>query len=189
MRPAHFAILALLLTACGHRTMNAHLARDLIMDFPREALEKEDIEVLSVTQVSGSEAIAEARVHSAFRFEKVGRDWVVREIRLGRGQWEKVGNLAEALQKVKIEETGELLDRIAEATRKYREAYGALPSFEDYVDLSDRLSPKFLTPLIRLDPWRRPFRAEPTGKGLIGVRSAGPDGRFDTDDDINRTIQ
>jgi hypothetical protein len=179
----------LLLTACGRRTMNTHLAGDLIREIPRETLEKADIEVLSITQASGSEAIAETKVKTAFRFEKVGSNWVVREIRMGHGQWEKVGNLAQTLEKVKIDETAKMLDLIAEATRKYRETNGTLPSFKDYIALSDQLTPKFLTPLIRLDSWRRPFMAERTKSNLIVVRSAGPDSRYYTDDDIFRSIQ
>jgi hypothetical protein len=189
MRFGYFLIPVLLLTACGGRTMNPHLARDMVMELPRDTLEKADIEVLTITQVSGSEAIAETKVKTAFRFEKVRGKWVVREIRLGHGQWEKVGNLAQTFQRVKIEETGEMLDRIAEATRKYREVKGALPSFKDYIGLSDQLSPEFLTPLIRLDSWRRPFWAERTIASTVIVRSAGPDGRYYTTDDILRTIQ
>jgi hypothetical protein len=189
MRFKYFLILFLLLTGCGRRTMNAHLARDLIMEIPRDNMEKSDIQVLTITQVSGSEAIAETKVHTAFRFEKIHGKWVVREIRLGHGQWEKVSNLGQALERVKIEETGEMLDRIAEATRKYRATNGALPSFNDYTGLSDQLSPTFLTPLIRLDSWRRPFWAERTNPNTVVVRSAGPDGRYFTGDDLIRTIQ
>jgi hypothetical protein len=189
MRFKYFLILLLLLTACGRRTMNTHMARDLIREIPRDSVEKSDVQVLTITQVSGSEAIAETKVHAAFRFEKVHDKWVVREIRFGHGQWEKVDNLGQALERVKIEETGEMLDHIAEATRKYRETNGSLPSFADYVGLSDKLSPTFLTPLMRLDSWRRPFWAERTASNTVVVRSAGPDGRYFTGDDIIRTIQ
>lgn len=189
MRLKYLLILILLMTACGRRNMSPHLAQELIMEIPKDTLEKKDIEVLSVTQLSKSEAIAESKVHAAFRFEKVGNNWEVREIRLGHGQWEKVSDLGQALERVKIEETGEMLDRVVEAVRKYRNANGVLPSFKDYIGLSDQLSPNFLTPLIRLDSWRRPLWAERTGQNSVVVRSAGPDGRFFTSDDIIRTIQ
>jgi hypothetical protein len=189
MRFQYFLISILLLSGCGGRTMNPGLARSLIMEIPKDTLEKSDVQVLTITQVSGSEAIAETKVETAIRFEKVDGKWVVREIRLGHGQWEKVSNLALTLEKVKVEETGQMLDRIADAIRKYREANGSLPSFEDYIGLSDQLSPTFLTPLIRLDSWRKPLWAERTGSNAIMVRSAGPDGRYFTDDDIIRIIQ
>jgi hypothetical protein len=188
MRLQYALISLLFVTACGGRSMNNHLARDLIVEFPRETLEKKDIEVLSITQVSGSTAIAETTVKAAFRFEKDHGAWVVREVRLGHGQWEKVDNLVTALGKVKSAETGEMLDRIVESIEKYRKANGTLPVFRDYIGLADLLSPRYLTPLIRLDAWRRPFAAESAGANTMVIRSAGPDGKFGTSDDIYRTF-
>jgi len=188
MRFECFLVSALLLTAgCGARSMNRDLARDLIIQVPGETLEKEDIEVVRVTQVGGSEAIAQTNVKAAFRLEKVRGNWVVREVRLGHGQWEKVNNLVETLETVRRQETQEMLDRIAEAIRKYQEANGALPVFSDYIGLSDLLSPRYLTPLIRLDSWRHPLGAERTPASVV-LRSAGPDGQFGTKDDILRTV-
>jgi hypothetical protein len=186
MRPEHFLIFALAFTACGGRSMNKHLARNLLVGIPQEALEREDIEVVNISQISGSEAIAETTLKAAFRFERVRGAWVVREVRLGHGQWEKVSNLVQALEAVKTEETRQQLDRIADAIQKYREANRADPVFGDYIGLSDQLSPKYLTPLIRLDAWNRPLDAARTDDSIM-IRSAGPDGRFGTKDDLTRT--
>jgi hypothetical protein len=188
MRLEYFLVPVLLLTACGGRSMNSHLATKLIMEIPQETLEKKDIEVVNIIQVSGSEAIADTTLKTAFRLEKVRGKWAVREVRLGHGQWEKVSDLVQTLEVVKIEETRQLCDRIAEAIRRYQEANGALPVFKNYIGLSDLLSPTYLTPLIRLDAWNRPFEAERTGSNTIVIRSAGPDGRFGTKDDIIRTF-
>jgi hypothetical protein len=187
MRLQHILILVLFLTACGGRSMNKRLARDLIMELPRDTLEKKDVEVLKVIQVTGSEAIAETTMKTAFRLEKHRGVWVVREIRLGHGQWEKVDNFVRTLDSVKAAETREMLDRIAEAIEKYRKGKGALPDFNDYIGLSDILSPTYLTPLIRLDAWRRPLWAEHTGSRIV-IRSLGPDGLYGTADDIIRNI-
>jgi|WetSurSiteA1Bulk_404760.scaffolds.fasta_scaffold12956_2 hypothetical protein len=189
MRVEYLLISVLLLTACGGRSMNKNLARDLIIEIPGETLEKEDIDVVKVMQVSGSEAIAETTLKTAFRLEKSRGKWVVREVRVGHGQWEKTTNLFQTLELVKSKETSEMLGKIDEAIRKYRDANSALPVFKDYIGLSDLLSPKYITPLPRLDSWRRPFRAEITQQNSIVIRSAGPDGRYHTDDDLSRTIQ
>ena len=184
MRIRHILVSVLLLTACGGRSMNNHLARDLIMEIPEVTLQKNDLEVVDITQVSGSEVIAETTLKAGFRLEKHRGVWVVREVRLGHGQWEKVDNFVRALDEVKIAQTREMLGRIAEAIGKYRESNGALPVFKDYVNLSNALSPNYLTPLIRLDAWKRPLQAERTGPDSIVIRSAGPDGKFGTMDDI-----
>jgi len=188
MRYAILLTAILSLTACGGRTIDANLARDLIEGIPQEALEKQDVEVVTVTQVGGSEAIVETRLKAAFRFERVQGKWVVRDVRIGHGQWEKISNLLQTLEALKTEQTRKSLDRIAEAILKYREANGSLPVFKDYVSLSDLLCPTYLTPLIRLDAWERPLAAERPDKNMILLRSAGPDGKFGTGDDILRTV-
>ena len=188
MRLKYLLVAVLLLTACGKRNINANLARDLIAGIPHESLEKQDLEVVKVTQLSGSEAIAETRIKAAFRFEKVQGKWVVREVRIGHSQWEKISDILQALDALKTEETRKSLDRIAEAILKYREVNGSLPAFKNYVSLSDILSPTYLTPLIRLDAWRRPLEAQRLDANTILLLSDGPDGKYGTSDDIRRTV-
>ncbi|HTY62743.1 MAG TPA: hypothetical protein VMG30_10845 [Acidobacteriota bacterium] len=184
-----FPLLCVLLTAgCGGRSISNTHARDAILEQPQSALEKEDVAVVKIIQVSGSEAIAETQLKTAFRLEKVNGKWVVREVRIGHNQWEKVDNLGKALSAVKTEDTRKMLDQIAEGIRKYREADGNLPPFKDYIALSDLLTPKYLTPLIRLDSWGQPLEATHPDPNTILLRSAGPDGRFGTPDDIRSTV-
>lgn len=188
MKNGCLLIAILFLTSCGGRTIDAKLARNLIVDTSQEVFEKGDVEVVNVRQMSGTEAIAETTLKTAIRYEKVEDEWVIREVRMGHGQWERVSNLMEALEAVKIEETRKMLDRIAEAVLKYQEINGSMPVFEDYISLSDLLSPKYLTPLIRLDAWRRPLGAERSDANTIRVWSCGPDGKEGTGDDIRKTI-
>jgi hypothetical protein len=189
MRFEYCLISILLLTACGGRGLGRHTAHDLIIEIPEEGLQKEDVDIVNVTQVSGSEAIVETRLRAAFRVERVRGKWVVREVRLGHSQWEEVNDLIQTLDFVKAEETRKTLDTIAEAIDRYRRENGSLPVFKDYITLSDLLSPKYMTPLIRLDAWRRPLEAELRGSKTIVIRSAGPDGKFGTTDDIVKTIR
>jgi hypothetical protein len=180
---------ALFQTSCGGGGINAKHARNLIVDTPQVVFEKEDVEVVNVRQITRTEAIAETRLKTAIRYEKVGNEWVIREVRLGHGQWEQVSSLVQALETVKAEETRKMLDRIAEAVLKYQETNKDLPAFNDYIGLSDLLSPKYLTPLIRLDAWRRPLGAERVSANTIHVWSAGSDGKEGTEDDIRKTIR
>lgn len=188
MKNRYLLIAILFLTACGGRTMNTGLAKNLIIKMPEEILKNDDVEVVKVSQIGGTEAIAETRLKAAVRFKRVGNEWQIREVRFGHGQWEELSNLLQALEAVKAEETRRMLDRIAEAIGKYRQANNTLPVSKDYVSLSDVLSPMYLTPLIRLDAWRRPLRAERVDADTIRVWSEGPDGRSGTADDISRTV-
>lgn len=186
----HFLSIVLLvfLTGCGGRKINTDYARKAIIALPQEILEKEDIDVVYVTQTSGSSAVVETRMKTAFRIQKVGGKWVVRDIRIGHGQWEKIEDLASTLTQVKTAETRLMLDRIADAVKAFHKETGNMPAFKDYISLSDILAPEYLDPLIRLDSWRTPLRAKATDSDTILVVSAGPDGRFTTNDDISITI-
>ena len=168
--------------------MNDNLARNLIIGMSsKDAMQKSDVEIVKLQQTTGSEAIAETRTRIAYRFENSGNVWRVRELRIGHGQWESVENIERALNQVKTEETKQLLARIAEAIQKYREANKRFPSFKDFVDLSDQLAPGFMTPLVRLDAWQRPFEASMSGSNIL-LRSAGPDGIMGSQDDIEINV-
>ncbi len=176
--------LALLTNGCGGRAVNKKLARDVIIGSQSDALAKGDIQVLSVSQMGPREAIVETQLHSAFRLEKVGHDWVVREVRVGKGQWEKLDDILSSLQQVKIAETHQFLEKIGAAIEAYRQKNGRLPDFNDYVGLSDALYPLFLSPLIREDAWGHPLVAIRSNSGTLRLISPGPDGKLGTPDDI-----
>ena len=180
------ALAALWLNGCGGRSINKKSAREAIVGSQAAALAPRDLEVLSVSQM-GSQAIVETDLHSAFRLEKVGSEWVVREVRLGHGQWEKLDDILRALQQVKVEETRQALEKIASAIAAYRQKNGHLPQFSNYVGLSDALFPIFMTPGVRLDPWGNPLTASLVAPDTVRLASAGPDGKFGTADDIELT--
>jgi hypothetical protein len=169
---------------CGGRAVNKKLARDVIIGSRADTLTKSDIEVISVSQIGSREAIVETQLHSAFRLEKVGHDWVVREVRVGKGQWENLDDILRSLEQVKIAETRRSLEKVAAAIKAYRQKNGRLPEFKDYIGLSDALYPGFLSPLIREDAWGNPLIAILLSRDTIRLLSAGPDGKTGTPDDL-----
>jgi hypothetical protein len=179
--------LALLVDGCGGRAISKGLARDVIIGSPAGELARGDVEVLSITEVGAHDAIAETYLHTSFHLEKVGSDWVIREVRVGNGPWQKLEDIQRALQQAKIDETRRMLDRIAAAIEAYRQKNGRLPDFKDYVSLSDALSPLYLSPLIREDAWNHALAAVRVSQDTIRLVSAGPDGKLGTSDDIELT--
>jgi hypothetical protein len=171
-------------TACGGRAVNRSSAQKLLVSLPAGILEKEDVEILSVSQTGGRDAIIETSVRTAFKIEKVKGEWVVREIRVGNSQWERLEDLEAALDRVKAERTRSALEEIAVALDRYREKNGHLPEFRDYVSLSDQLHPGYLGSAVRLDAWLRPLGASRQDDRTVRLISAGADARFDTPDDI-----
>jgi hypothetical protein len=154
---------------------------------PQDLLDKEDVYIESVSQTGERNAAVEARLRTAFRFEKTGGKWMVKEVRVGHGQWENLEDFLRTLERMKTEETKGQLERVAAAIVKYREKNGRLPPFTDFVSLTDALSPDYLTPLVRLDAWRRPLAAVRLGPNAVRLISAGPDGKLGTPDDIELT--
>jgi hypothetical protein len=179
--------LVLLTQGCAGRAITKRSARDAIVGSPAAAIASNDVEVLSVIAIGSGEAIVETRLNVAFRLERNGGDWLVRAVRVGKGNWEQVDDILRALQLVKIERTRELLGKIAAAIDAYRQKNGRLPAFQDYVGLSDALSPTYMSPLIREDAWGHPLAATTTGAGTIRLVSAGPDGKMGTPDDVELT--
>jgi hypothetical protein len=175
---------SLFLIACGGRAINKKTAREVIADSPMAVFAKEDVYIESVSQTGQRDALVEARLKAAFRFEKVQGKWVIREVRLGDRPWEKLDDILAALQTVKTEETRNLLEKVAVAIVQYRQKKGSLPPFKDYISLSNQLNPEFLIPLIRLDAWQRPLAASMVGTDTVRLESAGADGKFGTEDDI-----
>jgi hypothetical protein len=173
-----------LLNGCGGRAINKKMARDVIRQSPAEAITRDDVEVLSVTQMGSDTAVVATNLRAAFRIEKTGGVWVVREVRLGNGQWESLDAILRALQQIKIDDTRKLLNQIGAAIEAYRQKNGRLPSFENYVQLSDALYPVFMSPLIRLDAWNQPLAAHRISPNSVRLVSGGPDGKMGTPDDI-----
>jgi hypothetical protein len=164
--------------------MNKNTAQDLIVRLSNDLLEKEDIYIENVLQTGERDAIVEARLQTAFRFEKTGGKWVIKEVRVGHDQWENLEDFLLALKEAKIAETRKLLERVALAIESYRAKNGAMPPLANFVALTDALNPDYLSPLVRLDAWRHPLILEKTGSDTVRLISAGPDGKLGTSDDI-----
>jgi hypothetical protein len=177
------------LPSCGGRSLNKSAARKVISELDRAHLEKEEIYIESVSQTGARDAVVEATLKAAFRFEKVGDRWVIREVRLGQRPWEKIDDILTALNAIKSDATRKSLELVADAISRYKSKIGKLPEFDDFVQLSDRLAPDFLTPLIREDAWQQPLAAYRTGNDSVRLVSPGPDGKFGTQDDIEVTRQ
>jgi Type II secretion system (T2SS), protein G len=179
-------VFALVSAACGGRSVNKNSARALIAGIQATSVGKDSVTVDSVTQ-AGSSMVVETQVKTAFRLEKTKGEWKVKEIRIGDREWESLDVLLQALERAKAEKTRASLEAVMDAVGKYRQKYGSLPAFRDYVALSDSLYPAFMDPLIRLDAWQHPLAAYRVGDDTVRLTSAGGDGKTGTADDIEVT--
>jgi len=172
------------MAACGGRTVTRRSAEKLLVNLPSGILDEKDVEVLGVSQLTSGNAVVETKVRAAFALEKVNGEWVVRQVRVGNGQWESIDNLRAALDRIKTEQTRLLLETVASSIGRYREKNGRLPVFDNYQALSDALYPDYQAEPLRLDAWRQPIRAYREGNDTVKLVSSGPDEKPDTPDDI-----
>jgi len=181
---AIFAGITLRTSAAGD--LSAKEARRLIarmagIDLPSDAVRVKDVSSL------GNSATVTAQVETAFRFEKDSKGkWRVAEIRTGDRRWEDVETLTKALNAEKTSRARAELESIATALESFRRERGAYPEAKTGPALIDNLNPRYLKRVIRIDPWHHPYEFEGTRTSFV-LRSAGPDEKANTADDVTVT--
>jgi hypothetical protein len=175
---------ALLWAGCGGRAIGKKNARDVVIAIDPKELDSDDVEIESVGQTGSGDAVIQARIKAGFRVENENGRWIVREVKIGTHQWEKLDTLVQALDRVKVDETRKLLDQLSSALEAYVRKNGRLPEFTTFQVLSDALYPVYMPVIIRADAWQRPFSAEKLDGTTIRISSAGPDGQPGTADDV-----
>jgi hypothetical protein len=144
-----------------------------------------DVHIKSLSPgLVGGDAVATAQMDVAFQLhrERDG-EWRVASVRLGDGRWEDVEMLRRALDAEKAGRARSDLAALAAGVEGYRRERGFYPEAETVAALVDKITPRFLPDVVRVDPWHQPYyyRLEAAGYRL---GSSGPDERPDTGDDL-----
>lgn len=187
LTPAFVAAGVCLLIALNYARAAADLspqeARRLIARMAGIELPSNAVRVREVSSL-GSSAVVTAQVETAFRFAR-GEDgkWRVAEVRTGDNRWEDVDMIARAVNSEKAERARAELETIQTALESFRRERGFYVAAKDTSALVDQLNPGYLTRVIRVDPWHRPYRYEGTPDGFT-LRSTGVDGEVNTPDDV-----
>jgi type II secretion system (T2SS) protein G len=157
------------------------IARIAGIELPSDAVRVKEISSL------GSSAVVVAQVETAFRFVKGDKDkWRIAEVRTGDRRWEDVDLLIKALNVEKTARARAELESIATALESFRRERGFYVESTNEAALIDHLNPRYLGRIIRLDPWHQPYAYEGTRVSFT-LRSAGPDGKSNTLDDVTLT--
>ena len=160
-------------------------ARKLIARMAGIQLPSDAVRIKSVSGLTNS-AVVVAQVETAFRFVNENGKWRVAEIRTGDRTWEDVDSLVRALNTEKTSRVRAELELIAGALESYRREHGGYIESKSEGALIDVLSPRYMPRVIRIDPWHQPYAYEGTRNSYV-LRSAGPDGKPTTGDDITVT--
>ena len=132
---------------------------------------------------SDASALITALVQLDFRFVRDREGWQVASIKAGTRDWADIRGISASIDQLKRSTATNELSRIAQALDDYRRERGFYVVSDKESVLIDHLSPKYLTQVIRLDPWHRPYEYEGE-QTRYSLRSLGPDGKPDTPDDI-----
>ena len=183
--------LAVLVMSCALVITSTRAAGDLT---PKEArrliarmagiqLPSDAVRIKEVSAM-GNSATVVAQVETAFRFDKGGDGkWRVAEIRTGDRRWEDVDMLVKALNAEKTARARAELESIATALESFRRERGFYVEAKTEAALIDNLNPRYLSRVLRVDPWHRPYEYEGTRTSFV-LRSDGPDEKPNTADDV-----
>lgn len=172
-----------LLAVSAILALNRYDARRAILSMPDLAPGKKDVDVISVSEMGG-QATAEVRLNVSLLMTKKGGGWEVAEIRMPDGGWEKVPVLRSALKDLRTLETRRaMLELVAALLLRFRET-GDFPKTVDITALNDVLCPAHLAHPVAFDAWTTPLRYHGEDGAHYRIRSAGPDRKWGTPDDI-----
>jgi hypothetical protein len=160
------------------------LAELLGVALPSDAIRIKAISTMALPFNSKPSALIEAQVGAEFRFNKGPKgSWRAAALRTGTRAWVDPEIVFTAVNGEMIREARAALESIAKALEDFRGQRGFYVEAKSERVLIDFLSPRYLSPIIRLDPWRRPYLYEGT-RDQFTLRSLGPDGKENTPDDI-----
>jgi len=163
-------------------------ARCLVAGLLGVTLPSDDVRIKQISPFglsvgSESTALVEALVRADFRFARDAKAWHVTEFKTGNRDWINVTDAPATLDQLKRSAATDELSTIAKALDDFRRDRGHFVVADKESVLIDHLSPRYLTRVIRVDPWHRPYHYEGQ-QDRYSLRSAGPDGKPNTSDDI-----
>ena len=164
--------------------LSAKDARKMIAKVAGIDLHTDNVRVRSVS-VTGSTAIVEAQVETAFRVVKKDDKWQVAEIRTGDNRWEDVEINSRSINQEKTMRAKAEIEMMATALEAFKRERGFYVVSNEQSVLIDNLNPRYLSRIVRYDPWHKPYFYEGTENSYT-IRSAGADGKENTADDIVR---
>lgn len=163
-------------------------ARCLIASLLGVALPSDDVRIKSISSFglsigSESTALVTALVRADFHLVRGATGWQVVAFKSGGRHWLRIIDVPAGIDQIKRSTATDELSTIAKALSEFRRERGYFVVSDKESVLIDHLSPKYLTRVIRVDPWHRPYHYDGQ-QDRYSLRSLGPDGKPNTPDDI-----
>jgi hypothetical protein len=153
------------------------------IEIPSDAVRIHEVNTMPIPLASQPSATVVAWVRLDARLTSDKKGWLVTDVRTGNRDWVKLDALAVALNEKKRSQAHRELELIAGALEKFRKDRGFYVVSDRQSVAIDFLSPRYLSRVIRVDPWNQPYRYLGE-RDHFTLRSTGPDRKADTPDDI-----
>jgi hypothetical protein len=154
------------------------------IEVPSDAIRIQEVAPFAIPLASQPSTTIVAWIQVDARLVNQGKaGWQVSELRTGKGDWVKVEPVVAALNDEKRKKALAELESIARALEKFRRDRGSYLVADKQSVVIDHLSPRYLSQVIRLDPWHQPYGYQGQHDRFT-LSSAGPDKKEATADDI-----
>ena len=163
--------------------LNAKQARELLRKLGGAELKPDQVRIKTISNGLNGNAIAEAQIETAVRFQQQKGEWGVAEIRFGDNHWESVELITEAIRHEKTRRTELQMQQIVTAIENYKTEQGSYPVAEAFEKMMDQLPTREVVKLLRVDYWQQPFNFKGTANNYR-LTSSGADLKFGTSDDL-----
>lgn len=173
----------------GSSELNVKRARCLLaqllgVDLPSDAVRIKEVSPFALPLSSGPSAVVVALIRMEFGFEKQGKEgWRILAVRTGNREWANLDDLRNTVNEAKKQQALADLHLIADALARFHQDRGFYVSTDNHRLLIDHLAPHYLSRIIRLDPWHKPYEYQ-GDRDHFTLRSDGPDGKPNTSDDL-----
>jgi hypothetical protein len=172
----------------GTRALTVKRSRCLVAELLGVTLPSDDVRIKEMSALhlplgAESSALITASIQIELRLTSTNRGWRVSEFKSGTRGWTIIDTLTSALNETKRVAATSELTTIANALIEFRRERGSFIVSDRESVLIDHLNPRYLTRVIRVDPWHRPYQYE-GAHDRFSLRSVGPDGKSGTADDI-----
>ncbi len=160
------------------------LLGDLLgVEVPSDAIRIQEVTPLEIPLSTQPSAVVVAWVRVDARFVNDSKGWQVTELRTGKNDWAKLDAIIGAVNEMKRAQAQTELTLIATALESFRRDRGLYIVSDQQAVVVDHLNPRYLSRIIRIDPWHQPYKYQ-GDRDRFTLRSAGPDGKENTADDI-----
>lgn len=166
------------------RRVRCLLAELFGVELPSDAVRVKDVSPLTLPLSSKPSAVVEASVRLDFRFTNQSKNgWQVSDIKTSSGPWVGLAGLVARINEEKRKRATETLETMANALARFRSERGHYVASDQQRVLIDHLAPRYLSVVIRVDPWHKPYLYQ--GElNTFRLSSSGPDGKPNTSDDV-----